>query len=307
MITVVCANPCIDRTVLVDGFTVGGTNHALSVRDDVGGKGINVCSALAGLEVESACLFLEYEDGGAVSGFLNQKGVLLRSVPCGKRLRTNLKLTDPKGKMTEFNEYGAPVEAEIAEAFTDLIRAQLADSDLLVLSGSLPQGLGDGFYARLTEIARRQHLRVIVDAAGAPLAEAIKARPTLIKPNKSEFERLVGYSLDDREQIVAAARKLTEDGPEYVCISLGGDGALLCGHGKGWFCGCPEVTVRGLAGAGDSMVAGFSAAFTQNLDPAESLRRAVAASQASVIRPGTELCTRADYEKMLPLITVAQV
>ena len=42
MVTAVCLNPSIDKTLEIDGFTYGGMNRVRDVREDGGGKGINV-------------------------------------------------------------------------------------------------------------------------------------------------------------------------------------------------------------------------------------------------------------------------
>ncbi|MEG0767495.1 MAG: PfkB family carbohydrate kinase, partial [Clostridia bacterium] len=42
MLTIVCMNPSIDRTLTVANWIHGGTNRALHTRSDPGGKGVNV-------------------------------------------------------------------------------------------------------------------------------------------------------------------------------------------------------------------------------------------------------------------------
>lgn len=74
MITTLTLNPCIDRTVTVDGFTYGGTNHVENFRCDVSGKGINVSIALNNIGEETRCLGFNYMDGGSLlTDFLTAK------------------------------------------------------------------------------------------------------------------------------------------------------------------------------------------------------------------------------------------
>ena len=46
MVTTLTLNPCVDRTITINGFRYGGTNKITNVRSDISGKGINVSIAL---------------------------------------------------------------------------------------------------------------------------------------------------------------------------------------------------------------------------------------------------------------------
>ena len=68
----------------------------------------------------------------------------------------------------------------------------------------------------------------------------------------------------------------------------------------------PEsIEVRGVQGAGDSLVAGMCMAIQQKLDLANTLRYAVAVANGSLILEGTKMCTRENFDFMLPRIDVS--
>ena len=65
MIYTVTLNPAIDKTVTVHNLSVGAVNRVASVREDAGGKGINVSRALMknGVKNTAACI-VGCENGG---------------------------------------------------------------------------------------------------------------------------------------------------------------------------------------------------------------------------------------------------
>ena len=111
MITAVCLNPAIDRTVSVPALTPGGLNRVAASRSDAGGKGVNVAVTLARLGMDAACIaFLPRENGRLIEEKLAAEGVESASVPLEGAIRTNLKVFDEsRREITEINESGAPV------------------------------------------------------------------------------------------------------------------------------------------------------------------------------------------------------
>ena len=86
------------------------------------------------------------------------------------------------------------------------------------------------------------------------------------------------------------ARKLQRRGVEYVCASLGSDGALLVGPDNCHYAAAPKVPVLSSVGAGDSMVAALVAAF--------------ACAVGTVSQPGTELFSTTDVDNYFDGIVV---
>ena len=69
----------------------------------------------------------------------------------------------------------------------------------------------------------------------------------------------------------------------------------------------PPVQVLSAVGAGDSTVAGFILAYSQGKDLLECVRFACAAGTAAVLTPGTELCHRSAFEKILPDVIISSL
>lgn len=306
MITTLTLNPCIDHTIEVEGIEIGGTNRIRKVTRNVAGKGINVSTALAQLGYETCSLGFSYGDGpDRIEEYLEKKGICCRTVTVPGRLRTNIKVFDrEKREMSEFNESGFPVSAEMVGRMLELIREQLPETKVLVVSGSVPPGVPEDFYRRVIELAGEEGVMTILDADNGLLREGIKANPTMIKTNLGELGRYLGRKPADGREIIDAAVRLSVGGIPYVCASAGADGAYLaCGRETYYTKGAP-VEVRGVQGAGDSLVAGFAVGLSEGRSPAECLRLAVACADASLLREGTGMCERADVERLIGEVKV---
>jgi 6-phosphofructokinase 2 len=167
---------------------------------------------------------------------------------------------------------------------------------IAVLTGSVPPGVDDDIYAQLTRRVREHGGKPVVDTYGALLHKAVPAKPFLIKPNRYELEQFCGATLPTREDAAAQARKLQRAGIDYVCVSLGAEGALLCASDNTYFAKAPAVTVNSTVGAGDSMVAGLVHTFAHGGSPANALQLGIACGTGTTLHPGTELFTANEAE-----------
>lgn len=304
MIVTVTLNPCVDRTVQVDGFAPGRTNRVAASRCDVSGKGINVSIALRNLGERTLCLGFDYTgSGGLLPKTLRRLGIESDFVPVDGELRTNIKIFDTKTRvMSELNETGAPVGPGALRALEETLERRLPQAGLLVLDGSAPPGVPADFYRALAERAARHGVGTVIDAYGDLLLEGIKARPCLIKPNRDELEEAFGERIATKEDAVRVARKVIAEGVGMVCVSLGKEGALLVTADEAYFSPGADVPVRGVQGAGDSLVAGMSYAMVRSMPLPEILRHGVAVAHGSLILEGTQMCSREGFLRMLPLI-----
>ncbi|HYP73673.1 MAG TPA: 1-phosphofructokinase, partial [Microbacterium sp.] len=103
MIVTLTANPSLDRAVALDeALRVGEVQVARSVREDAGGKGINVTRVVHAAGRESvAVLPLDADDPFA--GALRAAHVPAVAVPLAGSARANLTLTDGAGVTTKIN------------------------------------------------------------------------------------------------------------------------------------------------------------------------------------------------------------
>ena len=278
----------------------------LSARADAAGKGLNVSLALAGIGIKSAAVSFAFADSpGAVERRLSDAGVEAALIPARGALRTNCKLFETcEGVMTELNERGTALDAATLAAARAEILKRAKTSVFLVLSGSLPPGVPDGFYRDVMREAARPFLRFAADTGGNALRLALEARPFVIKPNLEELEQLAGCKLETREEQRRAARETLAMGAENCCLSLGKDGAMFVTKDGALYAEALPVAVKSAQGAGDSMLAGVLSAAADGGGAAEMLRRGVALASATVMREGTQFGTLADYKRLIEQVKI---
>lgn len=304
MLVTVTPNPSIDRTVsLRQPLVRGGVNRITSVTDEPGGKGVNVARALtlAGLDVVA---ILPAGGHDPILAGLSAQGVKFHAVPVAGAVRTNLTITEPDGTTTKVNEPGTGVDPADVDALTRAVVEHARNAEWVVLSGSLPPGMGDGWYSDMVEALRPLGCKVAVDTSGGPLTAVAQgleaAAPDLIKPNAEELASLAGASGEDLESalargdtepVVRAARLLIDRGVGAVLATLGAAGALLVTADGAWVATPPPMTPRSTVGAGDSSLAGYVRADVEGAGPAGRLRMAVAYGSGAAALPGSAMPT----------------
>ena len=302
MIITVTPNPSIDRTVTLPGELVRGAVHRVtSVSSEPGGKGVNVARALTLAGLETVAVLPAGEHDPILAG-LQAQGVSFHAVPVAGGVRTNLTITENDGTTTKINEPGATLEPGEAENLAWAVMQRAKADHWVVLSGSLPPGLGDSWYSDMVAALKAHGCKVAVDTSDAPLtalADRLEhAAPDLIKPNSEELAGLAGVtpasledavSRGDAGPVVTAASRLIERGVGAVLATLGAAGAVLVNAEGAWLATPPPITPRSTVGAGDSSLAGYVRADVLGADAPGRLQMAVAYGSGAAALPGSAL------------------
>ena len=281
MIYTVTFNPSLDYIVSVNDFQLGLTNRTDSELILPGGKGINVSTILMNLGIDSTAF-------GFAAGFTGEE--IIREVEAmGIRSdfikidsgisRINLKLKNIDG--TEINGSGPEISEEKIE---ELLRKLdiLGEGDILVLAGSIPASMPADMYSTIMDRIQHKNVTFIVDATKDLLINVLKYKPFLIKPNNHELGELFDVKLTTREEVIPYGKKLQKQGARNVLISMAGEGAVLVAEdGSVYEAPAPKGTLVNAVGAGDSMVAGFTAGWIEKKDYRHAFYMGVSAGSAS--------------------------
>ena len=308
MITTICLNPSFDRAVELDCLKLGEVNRIRALREDMGGKGINVAVVAQRLGLDVQCIGIMGENGAEqLSAMMDQEHLRHRFMRVPGKVRTNLKLVQKSEKgITELNEAGTPLDENHLHAFFELAKETTKDSDVVVLTGSLPPGCHEGVYCELMKTLEGK--KCILDSEGPELELAAKnARPFLIKPNLHEMEITLGLELRTMRSIRDAALLFIRLGVEHAVVSMGAMGAMYVDAQKTLFAPAMRVATKSTVGAGDAMLGGMLLGYEKEGDMSRAFRYGVAAGAASVMTEGTQLIVPEDFYNLLEQVRVQEV
>ncbi len=315
MIMVLALNPAIDKIYYTEDFMPGGLYRVGNIVKSAGGKGVNVARVASSIGEE--VLLVGFKAGEAGQWLERQAAVLervaVRFIEVGGETRTNNNIIDRKrGTETEVLEAGPVITEAASSEMTLLIQNEIKryGIQVLVCTGSLPEGMDKSFYAEIIRMANGFGVKTILDASGDTLVKGIEAKPFLVKPNKRELAAWAGRGgsgggnrggsiadgsrsmgktgaddADEPDSILQAARDINACGVAYVAASLGADGALMVGGGSCLKAEPLDIKVVNTIGSGDSMVAGIAVALSRSINTEntalEMLRLGMACAQAN--------------------------
>jgi 1-phosphofructokinase len=296
-------NPSIDYIMHVDAFQAGDLNRATNTAYFAGGKGINVSRLLNRLDVETTALgYLGGFTGTFIQETLESAGISHQFIEINEPTRVNVKLKS--GEESEINGPGPTITTEQLALLLEQIRS-LGTDDVLVAAGNAPSSVPADIYARMADICEKNGTRFIADTSSAALQDLIGKRMFLVKPNHHELGELFDTTISSIEDIVSYARKLHETGIENVIVSMGGEGAIFVNKHHAWKAETPKGTVKNSVGAGDSMVAGFLAAFEKTNNYEQAFTYAVAAGSATAF--SDDLGERRDIENLVSQVKLTSI
>ena len=308
MITTICLNPCFDKTVNVDQLLPGQVNRIREARVDLGGNAINVAVVASKLGLDVQCIGIMGENGAAsLTALMDREELKHHFITVPGDVRTNLKVYSLDGHgVTELNEPGTAVSEDSLKAFTRIVREETADSDMVVLTGSLPPGCPEGTYRDL--LLALDGKKCILDTEGKELELAAKgAHPFLIKPNLREMEATLGIELRTMRAIRDAALIFIRLGVKHSVVSMGAMGAMYISADKTLFAPALRVETKSTVGAGDAMIGGMLLGYEIEKDLAKALRYGIAAGAASVMTEGNQPIARSDFEALLDQVRIQEV
>lgn len=308
MIITVTLNPCYDKVAEVDTLLVGELNRLDNIRVDGSGKGVNVALTIQSLGGTCVAAGFMGIGGEGILQRLEENHIQHDFVPVQSRTRTNLKVLNAKGIMTELNEPGLTVEKNEWEQLFQKLSSLAAPGNVFTLSGSLPRNADTNTYLLLAKMLQEKGALVVLDTDGEPFRQALEVEPAFIKPNRFELLQYFDTEPDGTlTQLRDLCRQLLAQGPKAAVLSMGADGAMYVDTDTCLYAPGLEVKPHSSAGAGDAIVAVMTMALHEGRPLHTALPLAVATSAGAVTTQGTRPAPFALVQKLLQEVKIQTI
>ncbi|WP_268797864.1 1-phosphofructokinase [Pseudomonas huanghezhanensis] len=280
-------NPALDLTVQLGHLQVGQVNRSDAMLCHAAGKGLNVAQVLADLGHElTVAGFLGVDNQQPFETLFAQRGFIDEFVRVPGETRSNIKLAEGSGRITDLNGPGPQVSEQAQQALATRVQQIASDFDAVVVAGSLPRGVDAQWLKTLLLNLNAQGLKVALDTSGEALRAGLEASPWLIKPNTEELADALDAPIISIDAQAQAAAQLRQQGIEHVVISQGSEGVHWFSSSTALQALPPKVTVASTVGAGDSLLAGMVHGLLSGHPPEQTLRIATAIAAMAVTQIG---------------------
>ncbi len=295
-------NAALDIWTTTKTVTSGPKLRCSAPRFDAGGGGINVSRVIHRLGGQTVALYAAGGSSGArLTHALAAEQVPALRVDTEEETRQSFNVCEEAdGGVFRFVLPGPQVHAMEGEALLACLDGEAQAGDLVVGSGSLPPGLARDYWAGAAQRVHAAGGRFILDSAHG-VAEALKVGVWLLRLNHDEAAAMAGGPLRWPDQAARwAADTVAANGTAAVIVTQGAEGAILATPDTQLRVRPPQgIRVLSAIGAGDSFIGGLCLGLPRGDDLPTALRLAVATATATLLTPGTELCRKADVDRLL--------
>ncbi|WP_449429800.1 1-phosphofructokinase [Pseudomonas putida] len=280
-------NPALDVTIGLDALHPGQVNRSQAQHSHAAGKGLNVAQVLADLgHSVTVGGFLGCDNLQPFEALIDWRGFADCFVRVPGETRSNIKLVEADGRVTDINGQGPEVDAAAQTSLLRRLEQVASGHDAVVVAGSLPRGISPDWLRQLLDQLHAQGLKVALDSSGPALRAGLQSAPWLVKPNTDELAEVLGLALHSPAQRRAGAEQLLASGIEHVVVSDGAQGVNWFARDLALHARPPKVRIASTVGAGDSLVAGMVHGLLLGEAPAQTLRRATAIAAQAVTQIG---------------------
>lgn len=251
--------PALQQTMEFTRVLTGEVNRAGTTLVTVAGKAANVARVLHTLgEVPVLTGFNGGDSGRRLNALLAGESIRQRFVSCPQPTRTCVTVVDRHaGTVTELVEEARLPGPAYWRELKAVIEGQLDGSRAVAISGNLPPGAPDDFYAWITARARRAKVPVLIDSSRAALLNALRHQPFLIKLNRRELADTLGVASLSGAALLSGIRRMRTRGAKRVLLTDGPRGAWFASAHGMWRLPAPAIKAVNPIGSGDSVAAGF--------------------------------------------------
>ena len=296
----------LQRTMVFQRLHVDGVNRAIEVSEHASGKSINVARVLHTLGEEAmAAGFLGGDSGTFIRDDLAATNIAHEFISVTPPTRMCITVRDASNNTaTELVQEASEVEKPAWGKLRQRVAELMPRAKVLVLSGSLPPGAPQDFYAYCVNRATESAVMSIVDAAGEPLRKALASKPLAVKPNRSELAKTLDTPIESDAALRDAIKQLIALGPAWAVVTEGKAGAVVSDGEKFWRVRSPKVEAINPIGSGDALAAGLASAISRGQRLPEACKLAVACGAANALTPVAGVVRPEDVAELIERVEI---
>ncbi|ADL11841.1 1-phosphofructokinase family hexose kinase [Acetohalobium arabaticum] len=313
MITTVTLNPAIDREYFVKNDNPG---HHQYIYED---QEINVSPGGKGLISAINLKYLGYSDVQNIGFVGGQQGLFFENMVQEYKVTTNYIYTEDEMRnniyiigrepvtYTHYNDYTYHVGASNVKQLLKRFKRSITDSNLIMISGSIPKGVSSSIYQDLVKISHQKEKKVYLHASGETLTYALQENPQFVVPYFKHTDKILKEKVESLEDYIKAGKKMQEMGVEHISIPFHCD-RLVFYNNRVYSISTEDFYLINWLGAGEAYNAAFfDHIFREGFDVIETNRYAGAAALAVAEKKEIFLNSRSEIEDKLDLINIEEV
>ncbi|MEJ6952427.1 1-phosphofructokinase family hexose kinase [Natronospora cellulosivora (SeqCode)] len=313
MITTVTLNPAIDREYFVKEH-VPKEHKYLYGDGDIkvypGGKGLLTAINLKQLghpDVQNIG-FVGGKQGLFFEKMVQDYKVTSNYIYTSNEIRNNVFIIakDPV-TYTHYNDYTYKVSKRDVEDLMKRFKRAIVDSEIVIIAGSVPEGVDFDIYLRMINICNEKNKEVYLQASGEVLNLALKAKPKVVTPYFKHTRQILDREVVDFEDYTSVCKNLIEEGAQHVTVPYHCS-RLLCTDGKVFSLDPIDFCLTNWLGTGDAYNAGYCDYVIRNgFNFLEANKYGAAAALAVAEEKSIFIKDREQVEKNLHRIVVKEL
>lgn len=308
-IGIVNLNLGIDKIYIIENFRENDVFRPSRLITSLGGKGMNVARVLRELRVKTEIFSVAGRiNENIIERNLEKEKFNLKKIFFKGESRECIIISDPvTNRQTVINEKGLKLNKGNIKRMKREFREFRMNKKIMIFSGSVPRGVPDNIYGYMIKKSKIKGIRCFLDTSGKFLAEGIKAKPFMIKPNIFELQDITSRKLRSIEDVAKRAVEIAEEGIQWVIVSMCEKGVVFCYENMCWHAEIPPVNMKSTVGSGDSLVAGFTYSYLRNYSIENIIRMSTACAVANSlsVKPGS--CRIEDIDKLNSEIKIRKI
>ena len=300
MILSVCPNPSVDTYLYFENFIKGGVNRLIGERHFPGGKGVHVALSVAELGHNSSLLgFWGNNAGRRMLDETEAYGVkcygpqIVEDNRACYAFRTSDQYND-----TEILGMGPVVSDNELNAFYSQFELLVKDAEIVVFSGSWPEGVSDNAYLQMIKVAHKEGKTTIIDTSEKYLKGVVDAGIFGIHLNSYEAEAITGEKSIDRQMAELSGKF------QMIALTRGKDG-LRFALGKEVIDANVSIEkTHSAVGSGECLTAGIAVGFEKKLSNEDIAKLGVACGAANCLREDLGMFYKKDVDNLFDRVKV---